>query len=125
MSRSGAAQCACPVCDATLAPVCATDHNTYGSECKMRMHACQEGIKEENYAYCTLGHAVSITVILIPLRLLILDASCPVWVVIVALIFISYWEYSCETGTRRKSPIKNNFAMHTTQFFNCLVNETN
>ncbi|XP_073957154.1 agrin-like isoform X3 [Choristoneura fumiferana] len=46
VSRSGAAQCACPVCDATLAPVCAIDHNTYGSECKMRMHACQEGIKE-------------------------------------------------------------------------------
>nr|XP_037866862.1 agrin isoform X2 [Bombyx mori] len=46
VARHGAAQCACPVCDATLAPVCATDHNTYGSECKMRMHACQEGIKE-------------------------------------------------------------------------------
>ncbi|XP_049877117.1 agrin-like [Pectinophora gossypiella] len=46
ISRGGAAQCACPVCDATLAPVCASDHNTYGSECKMRMHACQEGIKE-------------------------------------------------------------------------------
>lgn len=46
ISRGGSAQCACPVCDATLAPVCASDHNTYGSECKMRMHACQEGIKE-------------------------------------------------------------------------------
>ncbi|XP_063395298.1 agrin-like isoform X4 [Cydia fagiglandana] len=46
VSRGGAAQCACPVCDATLAPVCASDHNTHGSECKMRMHACQEGIQE-------------------------------------------------------------------------------
>ncbi|XP_063822042.1 agrin-like isoform X2 [Ostrinia nubilalis] len=46
VSRGGTAQCACPVCDATLAPICASDHNTYGSECKMRMHACQEGIKE-------------------------------------------------------------------------------
>ncbi|KAL0901465.1 hypothetical protein ABMA27_006716 [Loxostege sticticalis] len=46
VSRGGTAQCACPVCDATLAPVCASDHNTYGSECKMRMHACQESIKE-------------------------------------------------------------------------------
>ncbi|XP_063375588.1 agrin-like isoform X6 [Cydia amplana] len=46
VSRGGAAQCACPVCDAMLAPVCASDHNTHGSECKMRMHACQEGIQE-------------------------------------------------------------------------------
>ncbi|XP_063616673.1 agrin-like isoform X6 [Cydia splendana] len=46
VSRGGAAQCACPVCDATLAPICASDHNTHGSECKMRMHACQEGIQE-------------------------------------------------------------------------------
>ncbi|XP_061708931.1 agrin-like isoform X5 [Cydia pomonella] len=46
VSRGAAAQCACPVCDATLAPVCASDHNTHGSECKMRMHACQEGIQE-------------------------------------------------------------------------------
>ncbi|CAH2050484.1 unnamed protein product, partial [Iphiclides podalirius] len=46
VSRSGAAQCVCPVCDATLAPVCASDHNTYGSECKMRMHACQNNIRE-------------------------------------------------------------------------------
>ncbi|XP_013176798.1 PREDICTED: agrin-like isoform X2 [Papilio xuthus] len=48
VSRSGAAQCSCPVCDATLAPVCASDHNTYGSECKMRMHACQANIKEQD-----------------------------------------------------------------------------
>ncbi|XP_053610410.1 agrin-like isoform X5 [Plodia interpunctella] len=46
VSRVGTAQCACPVCPPALAPVCASDHNTYGSECKMRMHACQEGIKE-------------------------------------------------------------------------------
>ncbi|XP_063548558.1 agrin-like [Cydia strobilella] len=46
VSRGGAAQCACPVCDAMLAPVCGSDHNTHGSECKMRMHACQEGIQE-------------------------------------------------------------------------------
>ncbi|KAG6440429.1 hypothetical protein O3G_MSEX001336 [Manduca sexta] len=46
IARNGAAQCACPVCDAALAPVCASDHNTYGTECKMRMHACQEGINE-------------------------------------------------------------------------------
>ncbi|XP_048489511.1 agrin isoform X2 [Plutella xylostella] len=47
VARGGAPHCACPVCDSTLAPVCASDHNTYGSECKMRMHACQEGIKEK------------------------------------------------------------------------------
>lgn len=47
IARNGAAQCACPVCDATLAPVCASDQNTYGSECKMRMHACQEGMKDD------------------------------------------------------------------------------
>ncbi|XP_060806535.1 agrin-like [Amyelois transitella] len=46
VSRIGTAQCACPVCAPALAPVCASDQNTYGSECKMRMHACQEGIKE-------------------------------------------------------------------------------
>lgn len=46
IARNSAAQCACPVCDASLAPVCASDHNTYGSECKMRMHACQEGLRE-------------------------------------------------------------------------------
>nr|XP_032526977.1 agrin-like isoform X4 [Danaus plexippus plexippus] len=46
VTRSGAAHCSCPVCDATLSPVCASDHNTYGSECKMRMHACQESLKE-------------------------------------------------------------------------------
>ncbi|XP_026732130.1 agrin-like [Trichoplusia ni] len=46
VARGGAAQCACPVCDATLTPVCASDHNTYGSECKMRMHACQEGVAD-------------------------------------------------------------------------------
>nr|XP_026493693.1 agrin-like isoform X3 [Vanessa tameamea] len=41
VTRGGAAHCSCPVCDSTLAPVCASDRNTYGSECKMRMHACQ------------------------------------------------------------------------------------
>lgn len=46
VARGGAAQCACPVCDATLTPVCASDTNTYGSECKMRMHACQEGVPD-------------------------------------------------------------------------------
>ncbi|XP_022821461.1 agrin-like isoform X2 [Spodoptera litura] len=46
VARGGAAQCACPVCDATLTPVCASDRNTYGSECKMRMHACQEGVPD-------------------------------------------------------------------------------
>nr|XP_049692713.1 agrin isoform X2 [Helicoverpa armigera] len=46
VARGGAAQCACPVCDATLTPVCASDRNTYGSECKMRMHACQEGLPD-------------------------------------------------------------------------------
>lgn len=46
VTRGGAAQCACPVCDAALAPVCASDRNTYGSECKMRMHACQEGLPD-------------------------------------------------------------------------------
>ncbi|XP_041975156.1 agrin-like isoform X2 [Aricia agestis] len=46
IARGGGAQCSCPVCDATLAPVCATDLNTYGSECKMRMHACQAGLQE-------------------------------------------------------------------------------
>ncbi|XP_045484151.1 agrin isoform X4 [Pieris rapae] len=46
IAHGGTARCSCPVCDSSLAPVCATDHNTYGSECKMRMHACQEGIGE-------------------------------------------------------------------------------
>ncbi|KAJ8736298.1 hypothetical protein PYW08_006954 [Mythimna loreyi] len=46
VARGGAAQCACPVCDAALAPACASDRNTYGSECKMRMHACQEGLPD-------------------------------------------------------------------------------
>ncbi|CAK1540067.1 unnamed protein product [Leptosia nina] len=46
VARGGSAQCSCPVCDSNLAPVCASDHNTYGSECKMRMHACQSGIGE-------------------------------------------------------------------------------
>ncbi|XP_072942741.1 agrin-like isoform X4 [Epargyreus clarus] len=46
VTRGGTAHCACPVCDATLAPVCASDHNTYGSECKMRMHACQASFKD-------------------------------------------------------------------------------
>ncbi|XP_047526387.1 agrin-like isoform X6 [Pieris napi] len=46
IAHGGTARCSCPVCDSSLAPVCASDHNTYGSECKMRMHACQEGIGE-------------------------------------------------------------------------------
>lgn len=64
----------------------------------------KKGSRRENYAYCTLGHAVSITVILIPLRLLILDASCPVWVV-VALSFVSYCEYSQE-GDMKTAGVK-------------------
>ncbi|CAH4031197.1 unnamed protein product [Pieris brassicae] len=46
IAHGGTARCSCPVCDSSLAPVCASDFNTYGSECKMRMHACQEGIGE-------------------------------------------------------------------------------
>ncbi|XP_047536518.1 agrin-like isoform X1 [Vanessa atalanta] len=46
VTRGGAAHCSCPVCDSTLAPVCASDRNTYGSECKMRMHACQTSLSD-------------------------------------------------------------------------------
>ncbi|XP_046963751.1 agrin-like isoform X2 [Vanessa cardui] len=46
VTRGGAAHCSCPVCDSTLAPVCASDRNTYGSECKMRMHACQTSLRD-------------------------------------------------------------------------------
>lgn len=46
VSRSGVAQCTCPSCDTTLAPVCSSDHNTYGNECKMRAHACTAGLRE-------------------------------------------------------------------------------
>ncbi|GBP15490.1 Agrin [Eumeta japonica] len=46
VSRGGTAQCVCPSCDSTLAPVCASDQNTYGSECKMRARACQAGLAE-------------------------------------------------------------------------------
>lgn len=46
VSRNGIPQCACPSCDTTLAPVCASDHNTYGNECKMRAHACTSNIPD-------------------------------------------------------------------------------
>ncbi|VVC98300.1 unnamed protein product [Leptidea sinapis] len=46
VARGGSPHCSCPVCDSNIAPICASDFNTYGSECKMRMHACQASLRE-------------------------------------------------------------------------------
>lgn len=40
--KNGIAVCECPLCPEHHDPVCGTDDNTYGNECKLKYHSCQQ-----------------------------------------------------------------------------------